>query len=97
MSDLVRIGVPQRGKGARRPEWLRVKVQGSDAFKEVDSLVAGLKLHTVCESARCPNIWECWGGHKTATSAPATVATAPSPRAGHIPPTRRSPSTWLTP
>jgi lipoyl synthase len=67
VSDLVRIGVPKRGTGARRPEWLRVKVQGSDAFKEVNDLVGGLKLHTVCESARCPNIWECWGGHKTAT------------------------------
>ena len=67
MSDLVRIGVPKRGQGARRPEWLRVKVQGSDAFKEVDGLLDGLKLHTVCESARCPNIWECWGTHRTAT------------------------------
>ncbi len=67
MSDLVQIGIPARGKNARRPEWLRVKIQSNDAFKEVDGLLGGLKLHTVCEEARCPNIWECWGRHKTAT------------------------------
>ncbi|MBI5509479.1 MAG: lipoyl synthase [Deltaproteobacteria bacterium] len=67
MSDLIQNGVPKRGTGARRPEYLRVKIQGSTTYREVGQLLGGLKLHTVCESARCPNIWECWGSHKTAT------------------------------
>ena len=67
MSDLIHSGIPKRGPQARRPEWLRVKVQGSTSFNEVGELVEGLKLHTVCESARCPNIWECWGSQRTAT------------------------------
>ena len=59
-TDLVQL----RG---RRPEWLRVKIKDSETYQHVDRLVHGLKLHTVCEEARCPNIWECWGQHRTAT------------------------------
>ncbi len=51
----------------RKPDWLRVRLSGSAAFKEVTSQVHRKGLHTVCESALCPNIHECWGIHKTAT------------------------------
>lgn len=43
-----------------RPEWLRVRYQRNETFAEIERLKAGLKLHTVCEEARCPNIDECW-------------------------------------
>lgn len=62
-SPLVQIGT----KVKRRPDWLRVRVGRTDAFGEVSQLLKGLKLNTVCQEARCPNIWECWGEHRTAT------------------------------
>lgn len=75
MSELVQIRSqqqrPQPGpkphSGMRRPEWLRVKVRDTDTYREVGRLLEGLELNTVCEEARCPNIWECWGQHRTAT------------------------------
>ena len=44
----------------RLPEWLRIKLPTSSAFTQTRSLLDELKLHTVCESAKCPNHWECW-------------------------------------
>ncbi len=50
----------------RRPEWLKVRLPGGDNFHELKRIMRGHDLHTVCESARCPNIGECWS-HRTAT------------------------------
>ena len=44
----------------RLPEWLRTSLPTSDSFAHTRSLLGELKLHTVCESAKCPNHWECW-------------------------------------
>jgi lipoic acid synthetase len=44
----------------RLPEWLRLKLPTSSAFAQTRNLLGELKLHTVCESAKCPNHWECW-------------------------------------
>ena len=44
----------------RLPEWLRIRLPMSDRFAHTRALLGELKLHTVCESARCPNHWECW-------------------------------------
>src|SRR5437870_6257822 len=44
----------------RLPEWLRIRLPTSDRFAHTRALLEELKLHTVCESARCPNHWECW-------------------------------------
>jgi lipoic acid synthetase len=44
----------------RLPDWLRIKLPTSDRFARTHSLLDELKLHTVCESAKCPNHWECW-------------------------------------
>jgi lipoic acid synthetase len=44
----------------RLPEWLRLKLPTSDGFFKTRNLLQDLKLHTVCESAKCPNHWECW-------------------------------------
>jgi lipoic acid synthetase len=50
----------------RLPPWFRVKLQQGPHFLEIRSLVKTHNLHTVCEEARCPNIWECWN-QRTAT------------------------------
>ena len=44
----------------RLPEWLRIKLPTSESFAQTRNLLGELKLHTVCESAKCPNHWECW-------------------------------------
>lgn len=67
MHELVQLGACKQGEGARRPPWLRVRVQDSETYRDVRKLLGGLGLNTVCEDARCPNIWECWGKHQTAT------------------------------
>ncbi|MFQ5664162.1 MAG: lipoyl synthase [Terriglobia bacterium] len=44
-----------------RPAWLKVRLPGGESYTRVKGLVRRLELHTVCESARCPNVAECWG------------------------------------
>src|SRR5262245_10209502 len=44
----------------RIPEWLRLKLPTENTFAQTRNLLDGLRLHTVCESAKCPNHWECW-------------------------------------
>ncbi|MSU61631.1 MAG: lipoyl synthase [Pedosphaera sp.] len=44
----------------RLPDWLRIRLPNSDTFFKTRALLTDLKLHTVCESAKCPNHWECW-------------------------------------
>jgi lipoyl synthase len=64
-SQLVQIEVapPQRGP---KPEWLKARAPMGDNYHDLKRLARTLDLHTVCESAQCPNIGECWN-HKTAT------------------------------
>lgn len=50
----------------RLPEWLTIRLPRPDTIKEVESMMRAKNLHTVCESARCPNLPECWS-KKTAT------------------------------
>ena len=49
-----------------KPDWLKVRAPGSENYRRLKGLMQALKLHTVCEEARCPNIGECWH-HGTAT------------------------------
>ncbi len=44
----------------RRPEWLRVKVRTGENYVDLKGIMRGRSLHTVCEEASCPNIYECW-------------------------------------
>jgi lipoyl synthase len=44
----------------RRPQWLKVRLAGGKVFREVRDLINTEQLHTVCQSARCPNIGDCW-------------------------------------
>ncbi|HEY1420942.1 MAG TPA: lipoyl synthase [Candidatus Dormibacteraeota bacterium] len=48
------------------PEWIRVRVTEGENFKDLKQLVQARNLHTVCEEARCPNIFDCWN-RRTAT------------------------------
>jgi lipoic acid synthetase len=50
----------------RKPEWLKVRAPGSPNYRRLKAIMTDLRLHTVCEEARCPNIGECWH-HGTAT------------------------------
>jgi lipoic acid synthetase len=45
---------------ARRPEWLKAKIPGGEAYARLKSIIDTHALHTVCEEARCPNMGECW-------------------------------------
>ena len=49
-----------------RPRWLRAPAPAGDNYRDLKTLVEGLNLHTVCESAACPNVGECWN-HRTVT------------------------------
>jgi lipoyl synthase len=51
---------PETTPRPRLPEWLRIRLPTSDSFAHTRALLEELKLHTVCQSARCPNHWECW-------------------------------------
>ncbi len=44
----------------RKPEWLKVKASRGEQFRDVERLMGGLELNTVCAQAACPNIYECW-------------------------------------
>ena len=59
----IKLGPPVRQP---KPPWLRAKAPLGDNFHSLKKLARDLGLHTVCESAQCPNIGECWN-HKTAT------------------------------
>lgn len=50
----------------RKPEWLKIKIQGGRPFQEVEELLRSLHLNTVCQEANCPNRMECYG-KRTAT------------------------------
>lgn len=47
-------------KRPRLPAWLRMPLPTTDTFGHTRGLLDELQLHTVCESAKCPNLWECW-------------------------------------
>lgn len=51
-----------RGVSQRKPAWLKVPLPGGEGYTKLKQLTQELGLNTVCESARCPNIGECWKG-----------------------------------
>lgn len=51
---------------ARKPDWLKIKLNTSADYQDMKKLMQSNDLHTVCEEARCPNIYECWN-NRTAT------------------------------
>jgi lipoyl synthase len=63
--DLVQIDLVPAPR-VPRPEWLKARAPVGENYHDLKKLARSLNLHTVCESAHCPNIGECWH-HKTAT------------------------------
>jgi lipoyl synthase len=64
-AELVQIDLsPKRPQ--KKPEWLKARAPMGENYHALKKLARQLELHTVCESAQCPNIGECWN-HKTAT------------------------------
>lgn len=59
-------GGPARKERLPKPDWLRIKLGDPSNQNHVLKLIEGLNLHTVCQEARCPNIFECWSD-RTAT------------------------------
>jgi lipoyl synthase len=64
-AELVQIDLSPR-RPVRKPEWLKAKAPGGETFHNLKKMARELNLHTVCESAQCPNIGECWN-QKAAT------------------------------
>lgn len=60
------VEVPRGPGRPQKPSWLKARAPGSPEYLETREIVKTLRLHTVCEEARCPNIGECWS-HHTAT------------------------------
>ncbi len=58
---------PDRQGFQRKPDWLKIQLNTTESYKFVRKLISEERLNTVCEEARCPNIHECWGDHRTAT------------------------------
>ncbi len=64
-SELVQIHLAPP-KAVPKPPWLKARAPGGEVYHDLKKLARSLNLHTVCESAHCPNIGECWS-HRTAT------------------------------
>jgi lipoic acid synthetase len=60
------VEAPAEDPAFRRPQWMKVKADLGPNYRETKRIMRGLSLHTVCEEAGCPNIYECWAD-KTAT------------------------------
>jgi lipoic acid synthetase len=54
-------------KPSRKPPWLRIQINTNGDFRKIKRLVQQKDLHTVCQEAGCPNIYECWAKNRTAT------------------------------
>lgn len=55
-----------RRQAQERPDWLKIKINSGENFRDLKKIMRGGSLHTVCEEAHCPNIYECWE-QRTAT------------------------------
>lgn len=52
---------PITQKKRQKPDWLKIKIPGGEGYNEVKNIVNDHKLHTICQSGKCPNMAECWG------------------------------------
>jgi lipoic acid synthetase len=55
-----RVKIDPQLHQAKKPDWIKVRLPSNPVFFSTKALVSDLRLHTVCESAQCPNRWECW-------------------------------------
>ena len=54
------------GRRGNLPPWFKVKIRQGPDYREIRRIMNEQGLHTICEEARCPNVWECWN-NRTAT------------------------------
>lgn len=57
---------PSASQSRRLPPWFKVRLQTGPDYQDIRKTMDRLNLHTICEEARCPNVWECWNA-RTAT------------------------------
>ncbi|XP_052178414.1 lipoyl synthase 2, mitochondrial [Diospyros lotus] len=62
------IEVGTKKKPLPKPKWMRESIPGGPRYTQIKRKLRELKLHTVCEEARCPNLGECWSGGETGTA-----------------------------
>jgi lipoic acid synthetase len=60
MTSSIEPSAPKNRRAGHRPEWLKIRVPGDLAQLPISKLMTDLALNTVCQEARCPNIFECW-------------------------------------
>ncbi|MER3423667.1 MAG: lipoyl synthase [Nitrospiraceae bacterium] len=61
------VGDAEQAQRSRRlPPWFKVKIRQGPDYQDIRRIMDTLGLHTICEEARCPNVWECWNS-RTAT------------------------------
>ncbi|MCA9472630.1 MAG: lipoyl synthase [Nitrospirales bacterium] len=58
--------IKKPGPRPRLPEWFKVKLKQGPDYRDIRTIIDERGLHTICEEARCPNMWECWN-NRTAT------------------------------
>ncbi|XP_022742291.1 lipoyl synthase 2, mitochondrial-like [Durio zibethinus] len=62
------VEVGTKKKPLPKPKWMRESIPGGEKYVQIKNKLRELKLHTVCEEARCPNLGECWSGGETGTA-----------------------------
>lgn len=60
LSDQILNNITAPPVGGRKPSWLRAKLPGGEGYQRLRTIMDQHQLHTVCESAKCPNMGECW-------------------------------------
>ena len=60
LPEMSRVKIDPELHKAKKPDWIKVRLPSNPVFFSTKALVSDLRLHTVCESAQCPNRWECW-------------------------------------
>lgn len=62
------VEVGTRKKPLPKPKWMKEAIPGGEKYTQIKKKLRELKLHTVCEEAKCPNLGECWSGGETGTA-----------------------------
>lgn len=62
------MDVGTKKKPLPKPKWMKESIPGGEKYTHIKKKLRELKLHTVCEEAKCPNLGECWSGGETGTA-----------------------------
>ncbi|KAL3509446.1 hypothetical protein ACH5RR_028847 [Cinchona calisaya] len=62
------VEVGSKKKPLPKPKWMKESIPGGEKYTQIKKKLRELKLHTVCEEAKCPNLGECWSGGETGTA-----------------------------